>query len=125
MARHYGMDWLRVGAFALLILYHTAMVFTPWGFHVKTAQPVEWLSVLMLVPMLPSILLLVHPVRNQLWMFAVPFLSQNQMIVKVVRGEAIAPQEWLLYLAAGFGIAGLLWYAAVRRYRQERLAISA
>ena len=58
-------------------------------------------------------------------MFAVPFLSQNQMIVKVVRGEAIAPQEWLLYLAAGFGIAGLLWYAAVRRYRQERLAISA
>ncbi|MDB5677121.1 acyltransferase family protein [Sphingomonas bacterium] len=49
MTRHYGMDWLRIGAFAVLILYHTAMVFTPWGFHVKTAQPVEWLSVAMLV----------------------------------------------------------------------------
>ena len=43
------MDWLRIGAFAVLILYHTAMVFTPWGFHVKTAEPVEWLSVAMLI----------------------------------------------------------------------------
>ena len=90
---------------------------------VKEAQ--SFLSVLMLVPMLPSILLLIHPVKNQLWMFAVPFLSQNQAIVKVVRGEAIAPTEWLVYLGAGFGVAALLWYAAVRRYRQEKLAISA
>ena len=90
---------------------------------VKEAQ--SYISVLMLVPMLPSILLLIHPVKNQLWMFAVPFLSQNQMIVKVVRGEAISAQEWLVYLGAGFGIAALLWFAAVRRYHQEKLAISA
>lgn len=49
MARHYGMDWLRIGAFMLLILYHCAMVFTTWGFHVKTVQPVQWLSVVMLI----------------------------------------------------------------------------
>ena len=90
---------------------------------VKEAQ--SFMSVLILIPMLPSILLLIHPVKNQLWMFAVPFLSQNQMIVKVVRGEAIEPLQWLVYLGAGFGIAALLWYAAVRRYRQEKLAISA
>jgi sodium transport system permease protein len=90
---------------------------------VKEAQ--SFMSVLILVPMLPSILLLIHPVKNQLWMFAVPFLSQNQMIVKVVRGEAIGPLQWLVYLGAGFGIAALLWYAAVLRYRQEKLAISA
>ena len=33
--RHYGMDWLRIAAFALLILYHTGMGFVPWGWHVK------------------------------------------------------------------------------------------
>jgi sodium transport system permease protein len=68
---------------------------------------------------------MIYPVKSQLWMLTVPFLSQNQMIVKVVRGEAIAPLEWLVYLGAGFGVAALLWYAAVRRYRQEKLAISA
>ena len=38
MQRHYGMDWLRIGAFACLILYHVAMVFVPWGFHVKSVH---------------------------------------------------------------------------------------
>lgn len=41
--RHYGMDWLRVGAFQLLILYHVSMVFVPWDYHVKLAS-IEWLT---------------------------------------------------------------------------------
>jgi glucans biosynthesis protein C len=48
MDRHYGMDWLRIGAFALLILYHIGMFFVPWGWHVKTAQPLDWVEVPML-----------------------------------------------------------------------------
>jgi hypothetical protein len=47
MQRHYGMDWLRIGAFALLILYHVGMVFAPWPYHVKTAEPIEWLALAM------------------------------------------------------------------------------
>ncbi len=43
------MDWLRIGAFALLILYHIGMVFVPWGFHVKTAQPAAWVEVPLLL----------------------------------------------------------------------------
>ncbi|MFZ5661720.1 MAG: ABC transporter permease [Pseudomonadota bacterium] len=80
---------------------------------------------LMLLPMVPTILLTVNPLKAQLWQFAVPFLAQNQMLLKVIRGEAIAPQLWALYLAAGFALAAVLWYGAVRRYHQERLAISA
>ena len=36
--RHYGMDWLRIAAFALLIVYHVAMVFAPWAWVIKTPQ---------------------------------------------------------------------------------------
>lgn len=36
--RHYGLDWLRIAAFALLILYHIAMVFAPWNWVVKSAH---------------------------------------------------------------------------------------
>ena len=49
MDRHYGMDWLRIGAFALLIFYHIGMVFVPWGFQVKTAHPANWVAVPMLL----------------------------------------------------------------------------
>lgn len=30
------MDWLRIAAFALLIVYHVAMVFSPWDWVIKT-----------------------------------------------------------------------------------------
>jgi glucans biosynthesis protein C len=34
--RHYGLDWLRIAAFGLLILYHIGMVFAPWDWVIKT-----------------------------------------------------------------------------------------
>ncbi|MGY3266406.1 ABC transporter permease [Lysobacter sp. HA35] len=80
---------------------------------------------LMLLPMLPSITLMANPIKTQLWQFAVPFLAQNQLLLKIVRGEPVDAQMWAVYLACSFGLALLLWYAAVRRYQQERLAISA
>jgi sodium transport system permease protein len=90
---------------------------------VKEAQ--SYMSVLMLLPLLPTMILLVNPVKNQLWMLTVPFLAQNQMILKLVRGEAITMTEWAAYFAAGFGAGLVLWWLAARRYHQERLAISA
>lgn len=43
--RHFGMDWLRIGAFGLLILYHVAMVFAPWNFHINRAHPINWIVI--------------------------------------------------------------------------------
>jgi len=79
---------------------------------------------LMLLPMLPGYALMVYPIKSELWQFAVPFLAQNQMLLKIIRHETISAQMWAVYLGAGFGLAALFWYAAVRRYHQERLAIS-
>lgn len=90
---------------------------------VKEAQ--SYMSMLMLLPIVPTVMLMVSPIRTQLWQYVVPFLAQNQMLLKVIRAEAIAPLEWAVYFGAGFGLAALLWFAATRRYHQERLAISA
>jgi sodium transport system permease protein len=90
---------------------------------VKEAQ--SYMSVLMMLPLIPTMALLVNPVKNQLWMLTVPFLAQNQMILKLVRSEPVSMQQWATYLAAGFATGLLLWWLAARRYNQERLAISA
>ncbi len=90
---------------------------------VKEAQ--SYMSVLMLLPIIPTVVLLVNPVKDQLWQFAVPFLAQNQMLLKLVRSEWITPLEWATYLGAGFGLGLLLWIAAARLYHREKLAISA
>ena len=90
---------------------------------VKEAQ--SYMGVLTMLPLLPTMILLVNPVKNQLWMLTVPFLAQNQMILKLVRSESVSMTEWGAYLAAGFGAALVLWWVAARRYHQEKLAISA
>lgn len=90
---------------------------------VKEAQ--SYMGVLMLVPIIPTVLLMVSPVKNQLWMFAVPFLAQNQMIVAVLRGESIGLLQWSIYFGIGLALGLLLWFIASRLYHRERLAISA
>jgi peptidoglycan/LPS O-acetylase OafA/YrhL len=42
-ARHFGLDWLRIGAFSLLMLYHAAMAFVAGDWLVKLAE-IEWPS---------------------------------------------------------------------------------
>jgi sodium transport system permease protein len=83
-----------------------------------------YLPLLIFLPMVPSLLLMVAPVRTQPWMLAVPFMSQYQLILRPLRGEAIAPWEWALSLGSGFALAALAWFIAARLYHRERLAIS-
>lgn len=49
LARRYELDWLRVLAFALLIFYHTGMLYVErWGFHYKSQYLSSTLEYLML-----------------------------------------------------------------------------
>jgi glucans biosynthesis protein C len=41
--RRYDIDWIRVLAFDILILYHVGMFFVPWGWHIKNNEIVEWM----------------------------------------------------------------------------------
>ena len=47
--RRYDLDWIRVGAFMLLILYHVGMFYVPWDWHVKSTYEFAWLEPLMML----------------------------------------------------------------------------
>ncbi len=103
----------------------TAM-FTVVSANSKTVKEAQsWFGILMLLPMIPTIVLMVSPVKDKLWMFAVPFLAQNQMLVRVLRGQAVFAQEWAVGFAGAVLACTLLWFFASRLYRREQLAISA
>jgi peptidoglycan/LPS O-acetylase OafA/YrhL len=42
--RHYGLDWLRIGAFALLILFHLGLYFAPGHWIVKSLHIYDWVA---------------------------------------------------------------------------------
>jgi glucans biosynthesis protein C len=48
-SRRHDLDWIRVGAFLLLILYHVGMFYVPWGWHVKSSHQVDGLIPAMLL----------------------------------------------------------------------------
>ena len=128
IARTLDMSLLAIGQmlFVLLpmLLIGTALLtfLAAAAKSLKEAQ--SHMTWLMLLPMIPTMMLMVNPVKTQLWQFAVPFLAQNQLLLKVIRHEPISPQVWAVYLGCSIGLALLLWLAAVMRYRQEKLAIS-
>ena len=103
--RHFGMDWLRIAAFGLLILYHVGMFYVPWGWHVKTAEPAEWATIPMLATNSWRIpLLFVVSGYASAALFARSdgvgrFLRNRsaRLLVPLVAGMAliVAPQPWV------------------------------
>lgn len=83
-----------------------------------------YLSLLLLVPAVPSMLLATLPIKAQPWMYAVPLLGQHLGIVRLLRGEALGGRPLGLCLAGTLAAAVLAVLATARVYRSERLAIS-
>ncbi len=47
--RRYDLDWLRITAFGLLILYHCGMFYVSWDWHVKSSRASETIEPLMML----------------------------------------------------------------------------
>ena len=84
-----------------------------------------YLSLLMFVPAIPTLLLSVLPFKAKLWMYAIPVVGQQTTILRMMRGESV-PMMALGVCVASTAIAALIVCAITARiYRSERLAISA
>ncbi|MBO6527787.1 acyltransferase family protein [Erythrobacter sp.] len=92
--RHYGMDWLRIGAFALLILYHIGMGFVPWDWHVKWPETPGWVQ----YPMLAT----------NGWRLALLFLvsgfASAALLAKLGQGAYLRSRMARLWIPLLFGI---------------------
>jgi sodium transport system permease protein len=84
-----------------------------------------YLSLLMLLPMLPSVMLMINPMKAEMWMAAVPLLSQNVLIMELARGEVVELARFALSFGASLVLAAALVWVAVRIYHREQLAVSA
>jgi glucan biosynthesis protein C len=64
--RRYDLDWVRIGAFLLLILYHIGMYYVTWDWHVKSPHASAAIEPLMLLtsPWRLSLLFLVSGVAT-------------------------------------------------------------
>ncbi len=119
----------RFAAFVLLLMLPLAVLLatlqTLVSAYAKSYREAQtYLSILMLLPVIPSLLLAVLPVQAKPWMYAVPLLGQQLGIMDLVRGEAIGALP-LAAVLAGTSLAAVLAFLLTRwLYASERLAVS-
>ena len=83
-----------------------------------------YLSLLMFVPAVPTMMLSLFPVKTQMWMYAVPLMGQQITITRLMRGELVTAQQLALCFACTAAAALVIYLITARIYRGERLAIS-
>jgi glucan biosynthesis protein C len=121
-SHRYDLDWLRVVAFAILILYHVGMFYVTWGWHVKSphAGPAAELPMMLVNAWRLALLFLISGValrfatdKGGLGRFAAR--RSTQLLLPVVFGMlvVVAPQTYFELRQGGHIEAGYLAF-----YRQ-------
>lgn len=106
----------------VLLLCIGQILIAAFARSVREAQ--TYLGLAQLVPLIPSIVLSVLPVKAQLWMYAVPLLGQQLAIMRLLRAEPV-PAIALALSALVTLLAAAALFALTRRiYNTERLAIA-
>ena len=92
--RRIDLDWVRIGAFGLLIFYHVGMLYVSWGFHIKSVHRITALEPLMLV--------------LNAWRLALLFLVSGAatrfMLAKFATGSFLRARSVRLLLPLIFGM---------------------
>jgi hypothetical protein len=92
--RRIDLDWVRIAAFGLLILYHVGMLYVSWGFHIKSEHRITALEPLMLV---------LNPWRLAL-LFLVSGAATRFMLRKYAIGPLLRSRSFRLLIPLIFGM---------------------
>jgi len=77
------------------------------------------------VPVIPTMLMSIVPIKTQTWMYAVPLMGQQVSMLRLLRGDPVADSSLVLCFATTTLAVMLAGVVTARIYQSERLAISA
>lgn len=109
--RLFYVDWLRIGAFTLLVLYHVGMVYVPWDFHVKHQPTYAALEPLMRLsnPWRMGLLFVISGLATGLMLGRAGLARERskRLLLPLLFGMAliVPPQAWL-QVREQFGYGG-------------------
>lgn len=115
ISRHYGLDWLRIGAFGLLILFHVGLYFAPGHWIVKSPQPIAWLAwpLAAISPWRLSLLFAISGYATAAMLQRYPGLAEfladrsKRLLIPLLFGACVIvpPQDWVRLEVSGVDLA--------------------
>jgi sodium transport system permease protein len=107
----------------VLLIVLTQMVVSAFAKTYREAQ--TYLGLLQILPVIPSVLLSLMPFSPQLWMYSIPLIGQQLILMSLLRGESIAMHLVILTTVMTLVALALVFQLARRIYESERLAVNA
>jgi sodium transport system permease protein len=85
----------------------------------KEAQ--TYLQLFTIVPMVPAMLIAIHPVKTEAWMMLVPVFAQDLLIGEVMRGEPVSWAWYGIAAAAALAVTAAGLVATARLFAREKI----
>jgi sodium transport system permease protein len=123
MTPNFGPDVV-VAAFFLLapfILLGAAVMTLVASFTKSYKEAQTWLSVVLLAPTLPILIVSLLTLRPRLEFMFVPSLSQHLLLIDMVKNEPVNVLHVVISVASTLILGGLLTWLCARLYRREGL----
>ena len=94
-----------------VVVLAAAMLTTLAALAKSLREAQSYMGLVFMIPMIPSLIFMVNPMKPETWMMAIPMFSQNLLIGEFVRGETVNTL-WLAMsmgstLLIGFGFAAI------------------
>ena len=94
-------------AVAPVVILAAAMLTTLAALAKSLREAQSYMGLVFMIPMIPSLIFMVNPMKPETWMMAIPMFSQNLLIGEFVRGESVST----LWLAMSIGSTLLIGLA--------------
>ena len=111
-------------AIAPVVILAAAMLTTLAALAKSLREAQSYMGLVFLIPMIPSLIFMVNPMKPETWMMAIPMFSQNLLIGEFVRGESVSTL-WLGLSLGSTLILGLGFAAiAASLFNRPRVVFS-
>ena len=111
-------------AISPVVVLAAAMLTTLAALAKSLREAQSYMGLVFMIPMIPSLIFMVNPMKPETWMMAIPMFSQNLLIGEFVRGESVS----LLWLSMSMGstlLIGLVFAAiAATLFNRPRIVFS-
>lgn len=107
-----------------VVVLAAAMLSTLAALAKSLREAQSYMGLVFLIPMIPSLIFMVNPMKAETWMMAIPMFSQNMLIGEFVRGESINPL-WLSMSMGSTLVIGIAFAAvAATLFNRPRIVFS-
>ena len=111
-------------AVAPVVILAAAMLTTLAAMAKSLREAQSYMGLVFLIPMIPSLIFMVNPMKSETWMMVIPMFSQNLLIGEFVRGESVSALWLTMSMGSTLAVGFVFVAIAATLFNRPRVVFS-